>query len=450
MADQAEFERLQKLHRRTVRKVEVLENLIEEKTRALYQANQSLEQANDELEQRVDERTDELARALRVATEANRAKAEFLANTSHELRTPLHGMLGVAEYLVGTTQDPKQEEALDLILRSGRQLVELINSVLDFEKLDAQKFELELLPFSPRDLVHHVVWLFRERAKEKGVALEAELGLLPPFAVGDELRLTQVLGNLVSNAVKFTTEGSVTLRAKCLDPETQDELHSLPSVTSSVAILWQVKDTGPGIDERRRQSLFEPFEQAEKSTARMHGGTGLGLAICKGFVELMGSQIILESTVDEGSNFCFTTIHQLAPTKVTSVVPDLPAADGILTLVVDDNGINRKVAKMMLTRLGCEVEVATSAKDALELAAQQPFDLIFMDCHMPIVDGYRATQELLSRLGTACPPIIGLSATSDRTKEKCLQAGMSDFIQKPANLKALSTALENWAGREDA
>jgi len=378
----------------------------------------------------------DLSLAKSRAEAANVAKTRFLANVSHELRTPLNGVIGMLQMMDQSAIGQPYADYVELALRSGRALLDLINDLLDSSKIEAGKLELERVDFDLVDLIADARALMATAAVSKGLALDVLVDPQCPRQVsGDPTRLRQILTNLLGNAVKFTAEGGVRLH---LCPGTRDGY-----------LLLEVRDTGIGIAPDLQQQIFEPFTQADAATSRQFGGTGLGLTICRNLVRLMGGELVVESRAGEGSVFRFEILLPAAtagttagPAKaaVTAGASPLPPAR---VLLVDDMAVNLQVAAAMLKRLGLAVDSCQSGDEALLAAGAQRYDLIFMDCQMPGMDGYATTHALQIRLGTACPPIVAMTANAGaKDRARCRDAGMVDFLTKPVDLAALQSLVQ--------
>lgn len=404
--------------------------------------NEALREAAQLLEERVRLRTAELAASREEALAAVKAKAGFLAVMSHEIRTPLHGVVGMSELLNDTALTPSQKDLLGVLKVSSAQLLSVVDDILDFSKIESGKLALEHLPLDLYGALHDARDIVQLRAREKGLQLDVHIAPdVPPAIMCDITRLRQVLLNLLTNAVKFTHRGEITLRVwveRAGDPLT---------------LCFSVTDSGVGISADRIADLFQPFAQGDTSTARVYGGTGLGLMICKHLVELMGGHISVSSEPGAGSTFRFTI--QARAADAADVAP--PASLTLpherhseRVLVVDDNLVNLKVASAMLDRLGYPHETATggdAALDALEQARQdnQPFALVLLDSHMPGRDGVSTARELHRRLGAQAPVIVGVSAsTLGEDRQNGLDAGMADYLAKPLELHTLDRSLRHW------
>jgi signal transduction histidine kinase/CHASE3 domain sensor protein/HPt (histidine-containing phosphotransfer) domain-containing protein/ActR/RegA family two-component response regulator len=379
------------------------------------------------------------------AEEIARAKSEFLAVMSHEVRTPMNGVMGIAELLRDTELSAEQRNYVDIIVRSGESLLTILNDILDLSKVEAGKIELESIPFNPKQVLEDVVALWGPRAAEKELSMSLRLGSeLPPMLMGDAGRLRQVIGNLVGNAVKFTERGGITIDARLIAMDKDGALLNLA-----------VTDTGIGISEAQRSRLFQPFSQADASTTRKFGGTGLGLAISARLVEQMGGAIDVFSREWEGSVFSFTARFALCMDR--GAEEDAAAAghaEGSPTfqgrvMVVEDHLVNRQVARATLDRLGLEVIEAVNGREAVDMFVREKVDLIFMDMHMPVMDGMEATRiirEAEQRTGQGQHvPIVAMTANVlPEAVGMCTNAGMDGFLSKPFARQQLIDALEHW------
>jgi len=404
-----------------------------------------LEAYSSTLEQKVRERTSDLERAKQDADAANRAKSDFLAVMSHEIRNPMHGLIGMAELLTGTPLNEEQREYAAVINESSAMLLAIIDDILDFSKIEDGKLALEEVDFDLRQVERKVAGLFTPKAGLKGLRFTSSVNPAVPRTLrGDPLRLGQVLLNLVGNAVKFTERGEVSLRAFVEERK-----------GDTVVIRFEVRDTGPGVPEGARDSLFDPFTQADASTTRRFGGTGLGLSICRRLVELMNGEIGFASEEGCGATFWFTIPFKVVETaetpakEDTAVFAPLPGwtQNPGPILVVEDSPVNRKLILAQLKRLGLEAEVADGGREAVEAASRTDYALIIMDCQMPLMDGYQATRairQLEERLGRHTPIVATTAGAIRGEREKCLAAGMDDYLSKPVRLADLHRTLARW------
>ncbi len=380
-----------------------------------------------------------LEQASEVAVSASAAKSEFLALMSHEVRTPLSAILGFASVLTDTPLDPTQRRHVDTINRAGANLIELLNDILDYTRVESGKLKLEHISWSPALLVHSVMELMTGRAQEKGLQLNFENNLPAALTLyGDPTRVRQIITNLVSNAVKFTAQGSVSVKADWF-PATGRLDHG--------ELLLAVVDTGIGIPADKIPQLFQAFTQADASTTRHHGGNGLGLAICKRLSDMMGGQLSLHSTVNVGTTFTLrleTNCVALTAPGAKPVITASPFPVWNSVLVVDDIKLNRELLKVMLRRLGLAADLASSGPEAVQLAAQNRYAVIFTDLEMPDMDGFAAARLIRAQEPAGQhTPIVAVSAlTAVGTREKCLAAGMDDYLIKPIYLPALKSMIE--------
>ena len=415
-------------------------------------------------------RTEEELRAAKEAAEAaSRAKSEFLANMSHEIRTPMNGVLGTTELLLNSTLTDKQRHLASTVHRSGRTLLAIINDILDFSKIEAGKLNLECVAFDLSQVLDDSLELFMETARRKNLHLTQHIDdRIPRYLKGDPVRFRQVLMNLLSNALKFTESGGVSLRAEYLS-----------GTPTHAELRFSVIDTGIGIPPAAKLRIFDAFSQADGSTTRRYGGTGLGLSIAKQLVGLMGGTITVESTPGTGSTFAFTAQLELQPLgsePPAVLTPYLPLSNLYLSpdpagapgqpgsafgksgttagttagriLLAEDSPVNREVAVGMLEILGYEVAVAENGRQALMLAERHAFDVVLMDCQMPEMDGLTAAGEIRRRetaTGGHRLPIVALTANAMQgDREQCLRAGMDDYLTKPYTQTQLQEIVHKW------
>lgn len=369
-----------------------------------------------------------LRRAERKAAEASRAKSAFLATMSHETRTPLNGIIGLAEALAQDSEDGEQRRMAQTIAQCGRSMVSLVSDVLDHSKMDAGKLEVERSVFSLRGMLEPIALNLGSVAGQKGLDFEWRVDAsLPEWVEGDALRITQVLFNLLGNAVKFTEQGKV-------------ELIVLPA---GGRVRFEVRDTGIGLTQEQQSQLFQAFWQAHQGTTRRFGGTGLGLSICRRLVEAMGGTIAVDSELGRGSNFAIElTLPERARPEVA--VPEVPLVEParLRVLFADDNDVNRLVVERMLERMGHSVVTATNGAEAVERFAAHEFDVVLLDCHMPVEDGFSACRRIRATAKGETVPVLALTALAfEEDRDKCLKAGMNGHVSKPVSAAALEAAL---------
>ncbi|HKK71698.1 MAG TPA: ATP-binding protein [Candidatus Krumholzibacteria bacterium] len=425
----------------------LLINGFNEMLEQIEQRDAALQDARSDLERRVDERTEELRHERDRAEAAALAKSQFLANMSHEIRTPMNGVLGMTELLMQTPLDDEQKDFARTVHGSAEALLTIINDILDFSKIEAGRMEVEWIPFDVRRVAHDTREMLQVRADEKEIELRLDLGPeLDRAYVGDPVRIRQVLLNLLSNAVKFTTEGHVELRVSA------DAKHE-----GKPRLDIEVIDTGIGIATDKLAQVFESFTQADSSTTRRFGGTGLGLAISARLVELMGGRLRVESEEGKGSRFHFSLflepgeIDDTEGGPLDGVTPRPRNVHTAEVLLVEDNVVNQRLGVTMLEKTGCRVSLAQNGREAVDYCRMGSFDMVFMDCAMPVMDGFEATRAIRALKGSMhSVPIVALTANAMAgDRDRCVAVGMDDYLAKPFNLASLSEMVQRYTRTHD-
>lgn len=404
-----------------------------------------------QIEEELIERNHSLEQAIDTAQSAiiaSQSKTSFLANISHEIRTPMNSILGVSQLLDRTALNPLQRELLQTLQRNSENLLNLINDVLDISKIEAQELKIQVQEFNLFELNEIIINSFTSQTDNKGIELIMNIDpQIPRFLIGDNFRLNRILNNLVSNAIKYTENGRIIITISPDAHQTESE--------NEIKLYFSVSDTGIGIPLEEQKNIFQAFIQVDNVITRHNRGTGLGLAICKSLVELMGGEMGVESTVGEGSTFWFTAIFEIAniPDKPGSVSvdkstsPPSPSVKNFELLIVEDNSDNQNLLQLMLESLGYnQIEKANHGEEALEKLAAKQYYLIFMDCYMPILNGYETTSRVREKEGDEQHTIIiGLTANALLgAREQCLEAGMDNYLSKPIDIQELEQLLNRY------
>jgi len=422
--------------------------------KVLQQNNLELDELRSSMENKINEQVKDLTLAKEKAEAGALAKEQFLTTMSHEIRTPMNGVLGMAQILSETSLNQEQQDSVDIILQSGKDLITIINEILDFSKLDADQVILEQITFSLKKQIEDILKALTPSAADKHLDLIVNYDkICPEYFIGDPARLKQVLLNLFSNAIKFTPSGSVTVSV---------HYQNSKNSTSHLPLEINITDTGIGISNENKDKLFTPFTQADQTTTRKYGGTGLGLSISKKLIRLMQGTIKVISQLEQGTTFIILLNLPLSVEKQNQQIQTQKLSyhkqtdskktknEQVLqhtVLLVEDNAVNQKIALIMLKKLGIEADLAVDGKQAVEQWKTYHHTFIFMDCLMPEMDGYQATQaiRILQKSVIHNTTIVALTANASKNDmDKCITSGMDDVVTKPFKKQDLINVLEKW------
>ena len=401
-----------------------------------------------------------LDRAQKAAEEAQQAKSQFLANMSHEIRTPMNAIIGFVDLARNESDTEKRDEYLSVASSSGQHLLTIINDILDFSKAEAGELALETIDFDLHHMVDNTMRMVIQKAESQGLETFCIIDDAIKYHVeGDPTRLRQILINLLGNAIKFTTHGSVGIRVAVVEDRGEEMI-----------IQFSVEDTGIGIPDDKIDSIFKSFSQADTTTTRLYGGTGLGLAICKAYVEKMGGSIWVESVAGKGSSFIFKIPFRMKESIVQQETPPLSqdasldksggpittqlkacelSCQGIRLLLAEDNPVNVKLMEILLKKMGCAFDTVSDGQSACDAVKSNDYDVVLMDVHMPVMNGLDATKSIREQINSQIPIIALTAAAMQEEKEQCYASGMNAILLKPVNVEELKEKLHAWGKTQE-